>query len=368
MFCPGLWVAPPRPPDAPPLSRRVIFGYKVVGGFALSQILLFTPPGSRCSRDSLCDLIHAHDSLLARSALRLGTTPHSPASPPPISRPYTSSLLKTTCPFVVIPPRPAPTCLNTDMHPTFEWAPQSPVPSLVLAQRSCPSSSIPIFPGDERTYVHPTITPYPLPRPTDAAPISRVLLIAVWVCCRSFLGCLLAIVRAALIVPTKIIVLVGGTRRYKYIMDALYHVRQHALVVALFTFTQFVASIILMWFYLVGDANVMLVLASTYFVGMVVDDGQVVAIGRKVRHPFFSFIPPYSSWCSSRCGHQSLCPKLSSSVLANSLVYCRHQGSSTSVPQYVLSILIFDPCTHRTLYRAGHRSSRHAIALWLART
>jgi hypothetical protein len=155
----------------------------------------------------LREMIREHDALLAQPALRRGTGIRSPTSPAPMSKPYTS-LLKTACPVVVIPPRPAPKCHNTYVHPTFEWGPQSLVPSLALAQRSCSPSSIPIFYGDDRTYVHPSIPPYPLPRPTDVAPISRVLLIVVWVLCRSFVGHILAT-----IIPAKLIVRVAGTRR-----------------------------------------------------------------------------------------------------------------------------------------------------------
>ena len=243
MFCPGLWVAPPRPPDVPPRSRGAVIAYKVIGGLALSQIIWITPPGGRCARDSLCDIAQAHRSILAQSGLHLGlATPPRP-SPAPVSERYTSSLLRTTCPFVIIPPRPAPTCRNTDVHPTFEWAPQSPMPLPVPAQRSCLPSPIPIVPGDERTYIHPSIAPYPLPRPTDVAPISCVLPIVVLISCAIFVRHILAIMCAALVVSAKFMVRVGDTLPFMDAMKALYKGEQHNLHLVL-VFVNFVVKVI----------------------------------------------------------------------------------------------------------------------------
>jgi hypothetical protein len=73
-------------------------------------------------------------------------------------------------------PRPAPICRNIHVHPIFKWSPMSPAPVPLLAQRSCPPSSVPIFHGDERTYVHPSIPPFPLPAPTNVAHACGALL------------------------------------------------------------------------------------------------------------------------------------------------------------------------------------------------
>jgi hypothetical protein len=223
IFSPNIWVSPPRPPDAPPRSEiTTVTHYKVIGGLALSQLFWFIPYGNGCARDSI---LHGHDGFLGLTPLALrpsrGTTTRSHKLPMPISRTFTSSLLKTTCPVVIIPPRPAPTCHNTKVHPTFEWAAQSPatVPSLVIAQHTCSLSS---FHGDERTHVHPPIPPYPLPRSAGVAPISRLLLILMWLAFSTLLGYDLILVRAALVIPTKLMVRVmvfDGTIRGR--VDAL---------------------------------------------------------------------------------------------------------------------------------------------------
>ena len=252
MFCPGLWVAPTRPPDAPPRARRTAVAYKVIGGLALSQVIWITPPGGRCARKLLCDIAKARRSTLAQSGFRLGTETQPPPSSAPVSERYISSLSRKTCPFVVIPPRPTPTCRNRDVHPTFEWAPRSPVPSLVLAQRDCLLSSIiPIFPGDEHTYAHPSIAPYRLPRPTDVAPISRVLLIAVLITYTSFLRYIFVI----MCVVAKFMVRIGGTLRFMEGMKALYIGEQLGLHLALSAFTQFAAAVILLHYYCTSGVN-----------------------------------------------------------------------------------------------------------------
>jgi hypothetical protein len=279
MFCPGLWVTPPRPPDTPPISRRAVVGYKVLGGFVLSQVAWFIPDGSRCQPDSLCDMLRAHDKSLARSALRLD---HSPSPPPPLSRPYVSSLLKTTCPVVIIPPRPAPTCRNTDMHPTFEWAPRSLAPSPILAERSCSPSPIPIFLGDERTYVHPNISPFPLPRPTDAAPISRVLLIVVWLSGRKFLGRMCA---AILVLATLV------ARRWRHRMEALCRVEGHDIFQALKNILWLASCGIIGRSYHLGDVNINLTLIASVVAGYLLCDMLTKgAVPPQVRPPLLFVI------------------------------------------------------------------------------
>ena len=209
MFCPGLnrWVAPPRPPDAPPPSRRATIGYKIVAGFALSHVYRLIPATDHCDPDSLCFI--SRESLPALPAPGPSIAPRSLA---PTSRPYVSLLLRTSCPVVVIPPRPAPACRNTHVHPAFEWALQSPVPSPVLAQRICSPPSLPIFPADDCTHVHSSISPFSPPRPTDAAPILSVLLLVACIICRKFLGNILAIVLAALMDLAEFVVRVSATR------------------------------------------------------------------------------------------------------------------------------------------------------------
>jgi hypothetical protein len=281
MFCPGLWVAPPRPPDTPPISRHAVMGYKVFGGLALSQVVWFIPDGSRCQPDSLCDMVRAHDESLARSTLRLG---HSPSFPAPFSRLYISSLLKMTCTMVIIPPRPAPTCRNTDIHPAFEWAPHSLVPSIALAERGCSPSPIPIFLGDERTYVHPNISPFPLPRPTDAAPISRVLLIVAWLSCRKFLGHMLAIAWAAILVLAKLV-----ARHRRHTMEPLCKVEGHDLFQVSKNILWLVSCSIIGRSCHFGDVNISITLLASAVVGNLLCDmltkGAIPIITSQVRHP-----------------------------------------------------------------------------------
>jgi hypothetical protein len=70
-----------------------------------------------------------------------------------------------------------PTCINRQIEPSFEWAPKSPVPSPVLAQRQ----RIPTVPRDEWPYDHPFNPPLSSPVPTNAAPVSSALLSLLWI-------------------------------------------------------------------------------------------------------------------------------------------------------------------------------------------
>jgi hypothetical protein len=275
MFIPDFWARPPQPSDPPPRPLLTDVSYKVVGGLALSQIIWFLPVPDRCGTQTLCGMIREHDEFLARTAL----SRHIPSrvSLAPSSRPYTSSLLKTTCSVVVIPSRPAPKCQNPDVHPTFEWAPQSPVPSFVMVHRSCSALSIPVFHGNETTYDHVFISPYPLPRPTDVAPVSRVLLIAARVPWRKFIGHILAMVWAALVIPAKSPVCAAGpchSWRWMDVLAVLSRV-QRSLVVAFKIPTWFIASCIFLGFYLIGDVNVNAILVSTLLVDRTVVDAVV---------------------------------------------------------------------------------------------
>jgi hypothetical protein len=271
MFTPGLWVPPPRPPDAPPRSRITTVGYKVIGGLALSQVVWFIPHGNGCARNSICETIHGHDAVLAPSALRRSTTARLPRFPAPMSRPFTSPLLKTTCPVVIIPPRPAPTCHNTNVHPVFEWAPQSPVPSLVIAQRTCSMSSTPILHGDEQTYVQPSIPPYPLPYPTGVIPISRVFLTVVWLASSTVIGHNLAPAWVALVVPANLMVRAAvGTWGWMDAMAGLSRVEQQ-IFLSVKTFIWFVSVCVMAWFYLVQGVNIYLTAASTLVVGLMIN-------------------------------------------------------------------------------------------------
>lgn len=63
-----------------------------------------------------------------------------------ISRPYTSTLLRTMCIAQKIPVPPAPTCINKAVQPSFEYAAKSPVPPAFPVHRQiCSLKDMPVF-------------------------------------------------------------------------------------------------------------------------------------------------------------------------------------------------------------------------------
>lgn len=63
-----------------------------------------------------------------------------------ISRPYTSTLLRTTCIAQKIPVPPAPTCINKAVQPSFEYAAKSPAPpAFPVHRQTCSLKDMPVF-------------------------------------------------------------------------------------------------------------------------------------------------------------------------------------------------------------------------------
>lgn len=72
-----------------------------------------------------------------------------------LSRPHTSSLLRTFCIAQKIYSPPTPTCINTAVKPNFEYAPKSPAPpAFPVHHRTCSVQAMAVFVDDEMTMLY----------------------------------------------------------------------------------------------------------------------------------------------------------------------------------------------------------------------
>jgi hypothetical protein len=182
-----------------------------------------------------------------------------------------------------------------DMDPTFEWAPQTPVPSFTLAERSCSKSPIPILLGDERTYVHPNISPFPAPRPTDAAPISRALLIAAWLVYKGSLGHIVAMASVVVGVPVEFVAHCYRSWVWSQTIEGLARVKDHPYYHAARRFSWLLACSIIGRSYHFGGVSCACLLVSSLVVAMpffnlMWEQGVIPVIAQKVRRSPFLVI------------------------------------------------------------------------------